>query len=71
MISNLTEKRHMEAIQDIAKDVEMHTDMILDRMINNDKNLYGMIRMDRAKFEWILSRFEKIIKDSPDAPRFS
>ena len=38
--------------------MSVHTDMVLDFMIDDNKNQYGMIQMDRVKFEWILSRFE-------------
>ena len=39
--------------------MSVHTDMVLDRMIDDNKNQHGMIWMDQIKFEWILSRFEK------------
>ena len=42
----------------------------MDRVIGNDETLYRFTRLRRGEFEEALARFDKIVKNNPDAPHF-
>ena len=58
-------ERYEETVQNAIKDVELTTDMVLDHMIENDRQIYDMTELDRVEFEWVLTRFEKKLSKIP------
>ena len=42
----------------------------MDRIIGDDDTLYRFTRLRRGEFEETLARFDKIVKNNPDAPHF-
>ncbi len=53
------------------EDIKQQVDGYLDREIENEDHLYKDTGMDCEEFEWILERFKKAVKGSPDARSFS
>ncbi|MDI1495006.1 MAG: Transposase [Cenarchaeum symbiont of Oopsacas minuta] len=66
-----TKLEYYEAEQSRIENPRLFSDNILDDIIDNDENLYRTTGMNRDEFEWILTQFEKTVKHSSDAPRFS
>ncbi len=63
-ITDAGKQRHISGLPpDLVLMMEM-----MDRIIGDDEQLYRFTRLRRGEFEETLARFDKIVKNNPDAP---